>query len=123
MGIEQAADKFRGIENVSKAIGEVLAEISRQGQLKASGKFLWTCLDNAATRNGDSGVPVTNAEKLTVLAEEFGEVSKEVVDEMIALDRCKPAGEYEERIRKELIQVAAVAITWAASLSEQGEST
>ena len=73
----------------------------------------WTCAAKA----------VSNAEKLAVLAEEFGEAAKEVVEETIARSRRSTfdgGGDLVEaaraNLRTELIQVAAVAVAWAESL-------
>jgi hypothetical protein len=99
--------------------GEVLSDVnserSRQEELKKSGKFFWTC----------ASPDVNDSDKLAVLAEEFGEVSKEVVDAMI--ERGRYAKETLEQpphriaalklaLYKELVQVAAVAVAWAESL-------
>lgn len=85
---------------------EVYRERNRQQELKAKGKFKWTC-DSPSQ---------SDARKLTVLAEEFGEVSREVCDSMIADDKGEPGGMHLVRLRKELIQVAAVAVAWAEAL-------
>ena len=103
--------------------GDVLAEVyqerGRQDALRRAGKFLWTAADSEQS----------NVRKLAVLAEEFGEVSREVTDEMIATDKAM-VPEYRtykdemakvviarDNLRKELIQVAAVAVAWVESLS------
>lgn len=52
-------------------------------------------------------------ECLAVLAEEFGEVSKEVA--AVALLSHPPEGT-EEKLRDELVQVAAVALAWIERL-------
>lgn len=69
-------------------------ERNRQRELKACGKFKWTCADTEPSR----------ADKLAVLAEEFGEVARAVCDEDAA------------NLRDELVQVATVAFTWLESL-------
>ena len=78
-------------------IGAVLIEIARQHELKAAGKFPWVCSDHADPRSGDV---IREESRLVVLAEEFGEVAKAVCD-----------GD-EEHTRGELIQVAAVCLSW-----------
>jgi len=85
-------------EEMLKRVGE---ERYRQEELRRAGKFPHTC----------AGLGYAQSEKLVVLAEEFGEVSRHVA-EFIA------SGELDEMsLRKELIQVAAVAVAWAESLS------
>lgn len=82
---------------------EVLRERRRQEELRRRGKFPHTC---AAREIGP-------ADKLAVLAEEFGEVARHVCEHAIdpaRLDRMK--------LRKELVEVAAVAVAWAESLGE-----
>lgn len=49
----------------------------------------------------------SNPLKLTVLAEEFGEVARAILEK-----------EGKDRLRAELIQVAAVAVAWAESINE-----
>ncbi len=98
-------------------LDEVLAERLRQEQLRAAGKFLWTCADPTKP----------NSEKLAVLSEEFGEVAREVTELVIARDKFDARGSAVEvfntlhgkamaNLRKELIQVAAVAVAWAEAL-------
>jgi len=106
---------------------EVLLEVSeertRQETLKEQGKFVFTCADKG----------LSEAEKLAVLAEEFGEVSKETVELIINLAKVmkfrmtndarsgaieEAIKEYKVKARKELIQVAAVAVAWVEALSE-----
>lgn len=77
---------------------DIAKERARQEKLKAAGKFKWTCADN-----------VQMALKLTVLAEEFGEVAKEVCEGY--QDKASI-----NRLRTELVQVAAVCVAWVESL-------
>lgn len=56
------------------------------------------------------------ASKLTILAEEFGEVSREVNECTISLWKGKRTDGHKKKLREELIQVAAVAVAWAESL-------
>ena len=103
----------------AEIIGEIVGELHRQEQLRAAGKFLWTCADPA----------ISNVRKLAVLAEEFGEAAREVTEEMIEYDKSGRATSDIEgsvhdanqaaargRLRQELIQVAAVAVGWAEAL-------
>jgi hypothetical protein len=113
---------------VGEALADIHKERARQEQLRREGKFLWTCSDPT----------VNNAKKLAVLAEEFGEASREVVEELIASDKSakslldltakalldltgrvhdEEAKAARERLRKELVQVAAVCVAWLESLS------
>jgi len=77
-----------------EAVGQ---EIERQTSLKASGRFQYTVSDPE----------MNDFERLAVLGEEFGEVSHEV-NETIGNHRSLDI----LRIKKELIQVAAVAVAW-----------
>jgi hypothetical protein len=101
------------------AIEEVLRDVGverlRQEDLRQSGKFLWTC--------AAEGVPLDR--KMSVLSEEVGEVAKEVVDVGIARDKYQkedmPFPRHREvalllRIRKELVQVAAVCVAWIEAI-------
>jgi hypothetical protein len=112
----------------AEILDAIYQERQRQKELVKQGKFLWDCSTNTRT----------NSDKLTVLAEEFGEVSKEVCEEMIVRDkqyreRRAAYSEIEKlkalakahtadavvraaRIREELIQVAAVCIAWLEGL-------
>lgn len=78
------------------AIDAILKERARQERLKRQGKFPWTC----ATTNA----LVSRADKLTVLAEEFGEVARAICD-----------GD-DANLRDELTQVAAVCLAFLESL-------
>jgi hypothetical protein len=93
-----------GHPEIKAVLDEVLAERLRQEQLLAAGKFSWTCADPR----------VPDPLKLTVLAEEFGEAAREVCE---AIDPAKRAPiETAQRLRKELIQIAAVAVAWAEAI-------
>lgn len=101
---------------------DVQAERVRQDRLCKEGKFPWTC----ATPNA----VVSPSAKLAVLAEEFGEVAKEVNEGIVELELAAYAAEdlehpphrkrYRVRfLREELIQGAAVAAWWAQSLEDE----
>lgn len=79
------------------AVADVCVERCRQEQLKAEGQFRHTCAD----------LEMDNATRLAVLGEEFGEVCKELQD-----------GGTVENLRKELIQVAAVAVAWVEAIDK-----
>lgn len=78
-------------------LGYVRDERERQDRLVASGSVSWDCT------NPD----VIGHAKLSVLAEEFGEVARALLDGDL------------QHLRQELIQVAAVAVAWAESLDIQ----
>lgn len=96
------------------ATGDVVAEVykerQRQEQLRLSGKFLWTCADPSQS----------NARALAVLSEEFGEAAREVVEEIIHADRGQPFS--EDNLRKELIQIAAVAIAHVEAIDARARA-
>jgi len=98
----------RPAECVCRAIK---AERLRQEQRKAEGRFTHTCADP------DPGA-MTDAEKLTVLVEEVGEVAREVLTQ----DGRRLARDTEgtrEALRTELVQVAAVAVAWVEALDTE----
>lgn len=111
-------------ELVLIAVGE---ERERQEALVKAGKFFWTCGAThrplAQSRSNNHPQPITNAEKLAVLAEEFGEAAREVTEEIIARDRDDKKHELasRNRLRKELIQVAAVCVAWVEALDKSHE--
>ena len=73
-------------------LAEVGRERSRQEQLKAEGKFTYTCAD----------AEMTDGQRLAVLVEEVGEVARAMND--------------GKGLREELIQVAAVAVAWVEAI-------
>lgn len=100
---------------MEEVLRDVGLERVRQEDLRRSGKFLWTC--------ATATVPLDR--KLSVLSEEVGEVAKEVVDFGIARDKYNkekmPFPRHREsalllRIRKELVQVAAVCVAWIEAI-------
>lgn len=80
----------------------VEAERNRQEQLKAEGKFLFTCADDA----------MADTERLAVLTEEVGEVAREVLE---LQNLVEEKGDVD-RLRTELVQVAAIAVAWVEAL-------
>lgn len=107
-----------------KVLSEISRERYRQEELRHAGKFPYTC----ATPNG-----LTDAEKLGVLGEEFGEVAQLVCHYKIpneyrdvktfqrfrapSLDLVEhQLKEYRTKLREELIQVAAICLAWAETL-------
>lgn len=103
---------------VDKPYADIYTERNRQESLKSSGKFLWTCADK----------DVSHQAKLAVLAEEFGETAREVVDYDISVAKYN-VGKLEfpahrklyflKRIREELIQVAAVCVAWCEAIDKE----
>lgn len=98
----------------ARVLQAVRDERVRQDTLKAAGKFPFTCADTG----------LTQAEKLGVLAEEFGEVAQLVCRVMIpppgdrGIPSIKPSAltDYIVKLHEELVQVAAVCVAWAESL-------
>jgi hypothetical protein len=117
--VEEILDSWsRGeLDVTDQIIHAIVAERLRQEKLKAQGKFTFTCADSA--------VPYT--ENLAVLAEEFGEVAKEVTEHIITqkkyardenLKMMPPHREeyFRQNMIKELIQVAAICVAWCERL-------
>lgn len=83
----------------------VYYERERQEQLKAQGRFRYTCAD----------LELPSPVKLAVLIEEVGEVGKQVLtdpDRPFALDTIGSSLE----LQRELLHVAAVCVAWLESL-------
>jgi hypothetical protein len=117
------------VVGIAHVLVDVQLERLRQEKLKADGKFKWTCADNHWTHNGAARI-ISLDRKLSVLSEEFGEVSNEVVEYGITEDKYAEEGlnfpphrvaYYFNRIRKELIQVAAVAVAWCEAIDKSGK--
>lgn len=89
------------VDTSVKVLSNVLEERMRQEMLRLEGKFKTTCSD----RNMDE------FHKLAILAEEFGEVSRLLAEQAIDSTRRNPV-----ELRKELIQVAAVAVAWCEAI-------
>lgn len=99
-----ASGRYIGPSPIAHVLDAVARERARQEALRASGKFSWTCSDPL----------VSDAHKLAVLAEEFGEVSRAIVEQLIDVTRRDvPA------LRAELVQVAAVAVAWCEALDAE----
>lgn len=76
---------------------EVRKERHRQDELKASGKFAYTCQDPQ----------LTSHEKFVILGEEVGEVARGICDGDVA------------NVREELIQVAAICVAWVQCIDAE----
>jgi 3-methyladenine DNA glycosylase AlkC len=110
------------MERTGEVLRAVHHERRRQDALVKQGKFSWNC--------GDPRVPWS--EKIAVLLEEVGEASREVVEWMISRDKyaadpqlkvMPPHREkyFRDRLRTELVQIAAVCVAFAESLADEGE--
>lgn len=73
---------------------DLVRELERQLELKASGKFPYTCEDDG----------LTDGERLAILVEEVGEVARAMQDHNL------------DNFREEIIQVAAIAVSWLAGM-------
>lgn len=90
---------------LERVLMDVGSERLRQDVLKERGRFEYTCADNG----------LTSAEKLACLVEEVGEVAQEVLTQEGRRIACDTIGT-REVLRKELVQVAAVAVAWIEGL-------
>lgn len=91
--------------SLGAALVDIKNERFQQEKLKAEGRFRFTCADQE----------LSNAEKLAILTEEVGEVAQQVLeqpDRRLVMDN---SGSRKE-LRKELIQVAAVAVAWSEAI-------
>lgn len=86
------------------AADDIVAERHRQDDLKLAGRFAYTCADPE----------LTHAERLTVLGEEFGEVCHEVNEAIGGHAKLR-----RDKLRKELVQVAAVAVAWIEAIDAE----
>lgn len=90
---------------IAIAMDAALDEIHRQDQLARAGKFGGTHIMPGGTDDG----------RLRVLVEEVGEAAKELNEADIqGVGRTS-------NLRKELVQVAAVAIAWVAAIDDGRE--
>lgn len=80
---------------------DVSRERTHQEALKNEGRFEHTCADE-----------MDPFRKLAILGEEFGEVSRALLEK-----HGESNDRWNKDLRKELIQVAAVAVAWAESLT------
>ena len=109
-------------EKTAAIFPDIIAERAYQESLVDAGKFKWTCADNNVDLGGPYKRHITFSDKLSVLGEEFGEVAREVTEDMIAADRIMATtirGEIRKKLRKELIQTAAVAIAWIEAIDAE----
>jgi len=91
--------------NTEKALQLVERETKRQVTLKNQGRFRYTCAD----------AELSDAEKLTILVEEVGEAARQVLGQPYRPLVMNDEGSREE-LKKEVIQIAAIAVNWIRSL-------
>jgi NTP pyrophosphatase (non-canonical NTP hydrolase) len=89
--------------NRNRVFELVSDERDRQEELKRQGRFMSTCADNS----------LWDAEKLAVLMEEVGELSRAVLE---TLNLC--ADKHGSNTKDELVQIAAVCCAWLESLED-----
>lgn len=94
-------------------LSAIKKERKRQIELRASGKFDWTCADDIRSIARQSA-PMANSMKMMVLTEEVGEVAKDIMESLIDVKRNNP-----HLLMTELIQVAAVAVAWCEALVKE----
>lgn len=83
---------------------DVRGECRRQDELKKAGRFPFTAKDDG----------LNDLERLAVLAEEFGEVARAVLENNgLANDK------HGKNLRKELVQVAAVCVSWVEGMDRR----
>lgn len=93
-------DRSMNDEN-ALVLEDVRRECRRQQELKEEGRFEYTCRDPE----------MTDTERLAVLVEEVGECARAVLESSkLANDK------HGADLRKELIQVAAVATSWVEGM-------
>lgn len=88
---------------------DIFDERARQNKLKEQGRFPYTCADKE----------LSNFQKASILGEEMGEVH------CAALNQAKLSTDSKDRhnLRKELVQVCAVAVAWIEALDNEQPST
>lgn len=82
----------------------VVDERERQDRLKDQGRFKYTCSDPE----------MTHPERLAVLVEEVGEAGHEVNE---AIGGHRPLD--LQKLRKELVEVAAVTVAWIEAVERE----
>lgn len=90
------------------AVLAIIRERRRQDQLKAEGRFSFTCADDG----------MGNMERLACVMEEVGEVAaEELTLRRLTRDRDRGRKSFEEpeELRKEITQVAALCLAWLES--------
>ena len=88
---------------------DIRKELIRQEKLKAAGKFKYTAAD----------VECPDLDRLAALMEEIGESATASMEER---STATPRDEKPSSLRKELIQVAAVACAWVESIDVRADA-
>ena len=88
-------------------IWDIIIERERQERLKEQGKFTHTCADPE----------MTHAERLPVLIEEVGEVARALLEQG-HLPNEQSHDLHGADLRRELVQVAAVALAWLEAVDD-----
>jgi NTP pyrophosphatase (non-canonical NTP hydrolase) len=97
-------DQLAASRSIGNVVAEVIRERHRQDDLKAEGRFSFTCADDE----------LSNTERLAMLVEEIGEVAQEVLTQK-GRRAARDTEGTEEALRKEVTQVAAICIAWLES--------
>lgn len=92
-------------EALEMVLNDVRHERKRQEVLKAEGRFKHTLADDG----------LSDGQKLCAIAEEVGEVGRDV---LAAAGEVTDGDGSTAALRKELIQVAALAVAWAERLTD-----
>lgn len=86
---------------VGEALQDIHRERDRQRDLKEAGKFKYE----------PSDLELSHDQRYTILGEEFGEVGHELNEGIVkTIDKKK--------LRKELVEVAAVAVAWIEAIDK-----
>lgn len=85
----------------ARVLRDVMIERARQDNLKAAGRFQYTCADPG----------MVDVDRVACLGEEFGEACRALLESRHAANDV-----HGKDLRKELIQVAAVAVAWVEYL-------
>ena len=91
---------------LGRVVMDVVKERMRQDELKNAGRFKFTCADDG----------LLDTERLAILVEEVGEASRAVLNAQRLVDDKMVFAELE--LKKELVQVAAIAVAWLEYLEK-----
>jgi len=93
-------------------LSDIVKERIRQNELKSAGRFKYTCAD----------IEMTDADCLPVLVEEVGELSRALL-ESGKLANEKSFDLHGKDMRKELVQVAAIAVAWIERIDNRDKNS
>lgn len=96
---------------VSEVLEEVLREVARQFELKAAGRFEHSIGD----------IELSPAQKLAIMTEEVCETLEAAARATLELEGLAN-DKHDGDLRTELIQVAACAVAWVASLDRMKDA-